>query len=200
MLPLSDEQVSPVVEGNAMPVSYATYEKIALEDPEGRWELVCGRLRSKPGTTVEHESTKRRLLTQLVPQLGGERYEASMEGPRLRVAGGSVCLPDLCVVPREFVLRKRREAPGQLEVYDEPMPLVVEVWSPSTGDYDVEAKLLEYQRRGDLEIWRIHPYEQTLTAWRRRADGGYDEPLQQGGSAQPVALPGVIIELDRLFD
>ena len=46
-----------------------------------------------------------------------------------------------------------------LEVYEGPLPLVVEVWSASTGNYDVESKLLEYQRRGDLEIWRLHPYE-----------------------------------------
>ena len=79
------------------------------------------------------------------------------------------------------------------------MPLVVEVWSPSTGDYDVETKLQEYQRRGDLEIWRIHPYEQTLTAWRRQPDGSYTETLYRGGRVQPVALPNVTIDLDDLF-
>ena len=61
-----------------------------------------------------------------------------------------------------------------LEVYDQPLPLVVEVWSRSTGDYDVEEKLAVYQQRGDLEIWRIHPYERTLTAWRRLPDGSYE--------------------------
>jgi Uma2 family endonuclease len=45
----------------------------------------------------------------------------------------------------------------ELELYVEPLPLVVEVWSPSTGQYDVDEKLPEYQRRGDLEIWRFHP-------------------------------------------
>jgi Uma2 family endonuclease len=55
----------------------------------------------------------------------------------------------------------------ELEIYDEPLPLVAEVWSPSTGGYDVLAKLPEYRRRGDTEIWLLHPYERTLTAWRR---------------------------------
>ena len=80
------------------------------------------------------------------------------------------------------------------------MPLVAEVWSEPVGDYDVEEKLREYQRRGDLEIWRIHPHERTLTAWRRQPDGTYLETLHRGGAVQPAALPGVAIELERLFD
>ena len=77
---------------------------------------------------------------------------------------------------------------------------VVEVWSPSTGTFDVDTKLPEYQRRGDLEIWRIHPYDRILTAWRRQADGSYTESIYREGTIQPVALPGVVIDLDTLFD
>ena len=79
------------------------------------------------------------------------------------------------------------------------MPLVVEVWSPSTGDFDVAVKLREYQLRGDAEIWLVHPYDRTLTAWRRQTDGGYSETLYREGSIEPVALPGVRIELAALF-
>ncbi len=86
-----------------------------------------------------------------------------------------------------------------LEWYDAPLPLVVEIWSPSTGDYDVDAKLPEYQRRGDLEIWRLHPYDRTLSAWRRAPDGSYSEHRYTGGTVQPVALPGVTINLDDVF-
>jgi Uma2 family endonuclease len=79
-------------------------------------------------------------------------------------------------------------------------PLVVEVWSRSTGDYDVEEKLADYQRRGDLEIWRIHPYERTLTAWRRLPDGSYEETIYRDGIVRPTALLGVEIDLTALFD
>ena len=79
------------------------------------------------------------------------------------------------------------------------MPLVVDVWSPSTGDTDVADKLQEYQQRGDLEIWHIHPYERTLTAWVRRSDGSYTETLYTGGAVQPAFLPNVTIELASLF-
>jgi Uma2 family endonuclease len=76
----------------------------------------------------------------------------------------------------------------------------VEVWSPSTGQYDAREKLPEYQARGDAEIWYIHPYERTLTAWRRQPDGAYARTVLAGGIVEPVALPGVRINLDELFE
>jgi Uma2 family endonuclease len=87
-----------------------------------------------------------------------------------------------------------------LAIIADPLPLVVEVWSPSTGGYDVDAKLPIYQQRGDLEIWRIHPFERTVTAWRRQANGSYTETIYREGILAPVALPGVSITLDELFD
>jgi len=68
------------------------------------------------------------------------------------------------------------------------------------GGYDVDAKLAVYQQRGDLEIWRIHPYERTLTSWRRQPDGSYEESIHRGGTISPVALTGVAIDLDALLD
>jgi Uma2 family endonuclease len=65
-------------------------------------------------------------------------------------------------------LRHRQDV---LEVYGDPLPLAAEVWSRSTGDYDVNEKLAVYKQRGDLEIWLIHPYERTLTSWSRNPVG-----------------------------
>jgi Uma2 family endonuclease len=182
-----------------MPVSEATYERVALEDPEGQWELACGRLRSKPAMTTEHNAVVSELEHQLGRQLDWSRYVVRSNSSRLRISTGSFYVPDLCVLPRSLE-RRLRDTPGRFEVYDEPMPLVVEVWSPSTGDYDVEEKLREYQRRGDAEIWRIHPYERSLIAWHRQTNGTYLESHHGGGIVHPAALPGVAIELERLFD
>jgi Uma2 family endonuclease len=115
------------------------------------------------------------------------------------VPGGNYRIPDVCVVPLHLVAQRRQDRPTALEIYEEPMPLVVEVWSPSTGEYDVDQKLKEYQQRGDLEIWRLHPYERTLTAWVRQPDGSYAETLYAGGVVRPAHLPGVAIDLDALF-
>jgi len=182
-----------------MPISEATYERVALEDPEGQWELVCGRLRGKPGMTTEHNYALYELDGLLHDALDRHTYTVSVNAARLRISTGTYYIPDLAVIPREFQRRKLREMPGRLEVYDEPMPLVVEVWSPSTGDYDVEEKLREYQQRGDLEIWRIHPFERTLISWRLQADGTYSEELHKGGAIRLAALPSISIDLDALF-
>jgi Uma2 family endonuclease len=181
-----------------MPVSAETYERVALEDPEGQWELVCGYLRRKPVMTTEHNRVMQRLTRRLNLQLSEDEYTVATDSSRLRISTGSFYVPDLCVIPQASQ-RRSLETPGRFEVYEEPMPLVVEVWSPSTGDYDVETKLLEYQWRGDLEIWRIHPYEKTLISWRRQPDNRYSELLFLGGPVQPVALRGVTIQLEDLF-
>ena len=64
----------------------------------------------------------------------------------------------------------------------------------------METKLRECQRRGDAEIWRLHPYERTLTTWRRQADGSYSETVYREGVVEPIALPGVRINLADLFE
>jgi len=181
-------------------ISVATYQLVALEDSDDQWELDRGHLRTKPGMTVEHNHVQSELSRELSLQLSQREYSMRVNAGRLRISRDTYFVPDLFVVPREYVTQKLREMPDQLEVYDEPMPLVVEVWSPVVGDYDVEEKLRRYQERGDSEIWRVHPYEKTLIAWRRQPDGAYAETFYTGGAIQPVALPNVTIELQRLFE
>lgn len=182
-----------------MPVSEETYRRVALENPEGWWELHCGRLVRKPAMTIEHGWVARTLAILLHEQLGRADYEVVINAGRVYRSPRWYFIPDVFVVPMDRV-RQLRAQPDALEVYEEPLPLVVEVWSPSTGDYDVGEKLSEYQRGGDLEIWRIHPYEQTLTAWRQQPDGTYSQTVYRGGTVQPAALPNVTINLDALFD
>lgn len=177
-----------------MPISFETYQRVALEDPEGKWELDCGRLREKPPMTMKHGLTARRLQGMLTDQLGWADW--SIGETRLRISTGTYYVPDVTVLPMSTVGTLEGD---QFEVYSQPVPLVVEVWSPSTGDYDVDTKFPEYRLRGDLEIWRLHPYERTLTTWRRQPDGTYQKELLRGGTVNPIALPGVSINLDELF-
>lgn len=185
-----------------MPISEKTYQQVALEDPTGRWELVCGRLRAKPAMTTEHGQVNRTLIRLLILQVDPREYTVG-DNVRLRVSPPdaeerSYYIPDVTVVPMPLV-RRLLERPGTFEVYDDPALFVAEVWSPSTGDYDVETKLKEYQRRGDLEIWRIHPYERTVTAWRIQPDGSYSEAVHTTGTVAVSSLPDVTISLQELF-
>lgn len=180
-----------------MPVSENAFRKLALEDPEGHWELHCGYLRRKPGMTFEHNRLAFWLAVRLAEQIDRTKFDVRTNAGHVRGSADSYYIPDVLVIPLDLA-EPLRGGRG-LEAYSAPLPLVVEGWSRSTGDYDVETKLREYQRRGDLEIWRIHPYERSLTAWRRQADGSYTETFYKGGAIRPIALPSVAIDLDALF-
>lgn len=175
-----------------------TYEQVALDDPASQWELHCGVLRRKPGMTFEHNQVARVLGYRLQSQLPMNRFVVSVNTGRARHGEHSAFIPDVMVIPVEL-MPKFASHPGGLESYSDPLPLVVEVWSPSTGEYDVETKFPVYRAHGHAEIWRIHPYERVATIWRRRADGSYDESRLIEGDLVPVALPGVRIPFAELF-
>jgi Uma2 family endonuclease len=181
-----------------MAISEKAFCELALGDPSGHWELHCGVPRQKPGMTAQHDNVLTQLFGSLFTQLDGRQFRVRGNAGHVRTSADRYYIPDVFVLPTE--LFRARQPLRELEVYDSPLPLVVEIWSPSTGDYDIEAKLPQYERRGDLEIWYIHPYDRTLTAWRRQPDGSYVESIYTGGQIQPVALPGVTIGLGALFD
>src|SRR5918994_176446 len=178
-------------------ISEEAYQKFVLSGVDGSWELHDGRLVEKPAITFRHGQIPMLLGHFLLSQLDRDAY-ALVSELRVRKSSATVFMPDLMVVPTAYS-EEIRDRPV-LAIFSDPLPLVVEVWSPSTGDYDVDAKVPVYQQRGDLEIWRIHPYERTLTAWRRQPDGSYKATIHRGGIVPPVALPGVEINLDELFD
>src|SRR5438128_3103256 len=98
------------VQEQGMAVSFETYEQVALEDDE-QWELVCGRLRKKPGVTWEHGSVISNLHELLASQLDRAKYRIREEKARLRIASGSYYVPDLVVVAVSQLERGRRERP-----------------------------------------------------------------------------------------
>jgi Uma2 family endonuclease len=174
------------------------FRQLALDDPEGHWELHCGHPQRKPGMTADHNGVMALLTAQLWRQLDERVYHVRTNAGHVRRSAENYFIPDVYVVLTEQVQRQR--GTRALETFTEPVLLVVEVWSPSTGRFDVETKLREYQERGDLEIWRLHPLERTLVAWRRQPDGTYGETHIAGGTVKPVALPDVVIDLDALFE
>ena len=175
------------------------FEQLALDDPDGKWELWCGVPRRKPAMTFEHNDIAELLSYLFQSQLDRGAYRVRSDKGHVRCPTQSYYIPDFFVIPAS-AFEPQRGHPERLEAYLEPLPLVVEIWSRSTGGYDQREKLGEYKRRSDLEIWLIHPYERTLTAWRHRPDGSYTETVYHGGAIQPVTLPNVTIPLDELFD
>ena len=172
------------------------YVEFVLSSVEGLWELHDGGLVEKPKMSFRHGEIPVLLGHFLLSQVDRRKYPVLVD-LRVRRPTATVFVPDLMVVPTADS-EEIRDLPV-LAIYSQPLPLVVEAWSPSTGNDDVDTKIPIYQQRGDLEIWRIHPYERTLTSRARLSDGPYRETVYRGGVVHRAALPGVSIELDRLF-
>ncbi|MEA2524014.1 MAG: putative restriction endonuclease, partial [Thermomicrobiales bacterium] len=160
---------------------------------------VGGESREKPGMGSVHNDAMTYLAVALANQLDRRADRVRTNSAHIERSTKSYYIPDVFVVPAEPVRRQlgRRD---QLEVFQEPLSLVIEVWSRSPGNHDAREKIPEYRQRGDLEIWRLHPYERTLTVWRRKPDGSYAESHDHGGKVCPAFLPDVTIDLDELFD
>lgn len=179
-------------------LSEQDYRELALNDPDHRWELWNGVLVEKPDMSMFHADVAAYLGAMLINQLDRRAYRVNINDGKARLSAQTYYIPDVVVIPAAYKAPYERD-PHALNAFSAPLPLVVEVWSRTTGDYDIAAKLPAYRARGDLEIWFIHPYERTLTAWRRQPDGSYIEDRHHGGSVPVAALPGVIIDLDALL-
>lgn len=182
----------------ATQISEQEYRRLALEDGDVQWELHHGALREKPGMSVAHSRFVSDLAFSLHAQVDPSLYVVRSNMSRLRRPTISYYIPDVVVIPASLEAALF-EQPTALDAYEAPMSLVVEVWSPSTGGYDAGTKVDEYRARGDEEIWYVHPYQRTLTAWRRQADGSYVDTVYHGGIVRPESLPGVETDLDLLF-
>lgn len=180
-------------------ISEQEYRELALSDTDHLWELWDGVPQEKPLMSMKHDNVSFLLGHFLQNQLDWNEYRVNVNGGKTRLSPRNYYIPDVVVIPSSYQV-PFEDDPGAFNAFTDPLPLVVEVWSPSTGHYDVATKLRGYRERGDVEIWFTHPYDRTLTAWRRQPDGAYMEEIHRGGVIQVSSLPGVAIDLDVLLD
>ena len=183
----------------AQRITEQEFIELVFSDPDRTWELWDGVPREKPGMSMKHDNVSFLLGHLLQSQLSWESHRVNVSGGKARLSARSYFVPDVVVIPAEYQLPFEHD-PRAFNAFTEPLPLVVEIWSSSTGDNDRETKLAGYRQRGDTEIWLIHPYDHTLTAWRRQPDGSYQVSSIQGGFVSAESLPGVTIDLDALLD
>jgi len=173
----------------------ATYERRALGLDFLRTELHEGVLVEKPVMSRIHGDLGMELAFAFRTQVDPARFRLRANHAKLAAPGRSYFIPDIAVLPADVALAD----PTAADLYHDPVPLVVEIWSPTTGDYDAAVKLPGYRQRGDAEIWWLYLPDRSLTRWVRRPDGGYDEETLHGGVVESVALPGVRIDLEALL-
>jgi Uma2 family endonuclease len=195
--PSTDDVIRAYERDGPLPISEEVYLRLALDDPDTPWELHDGLLVEKPGMSFQHGDSCFELAFAIRRQLDPTQYRVRSNHGRLHRARGTFFIPDVMVIPTA-ILGPDIHRPDVLERYDLPIPFVAKVWSPSTGRYDINTKLAEYRNRGDQEIWHLHPFERTVTAWRRRPDGDHDEIQFTGGQVRLHALPDVLIDLEAL--
>src|SRR5262245_33265382 len=105
-------------------ISNEEYERLALAEPQRKWELLGGILREKPPMTFEHNQVALNAGHLLLLQLDRAVYRVRIDAGRVHRPGATFFIPDVYVFPlaHAALLRNR---PDVLEVYDKPLPLVV---------------------------------------------------------------------------
>ena len=136
-------------------ISEQEYRELALNDPDRLWELWDGVLVEKPLMSMKHEDVASYLGAALIAQLDRRLYRVNINGGRARLSPRSYYIPDVVVIPAAYKL-PFEDDPRAFNAFAEPLPLVVEVWSPSTGALrrrDKAAGLSGARGRRDL----VHP-------------------------------------------
>ena len=98
-----------------MPIAEATYERVALEDPEGHWELHRGRLREKPAMSFAHNNVAFELGHALRLQLDPAAYQVRVNAGRVRRTDEVHYISDVLVIPIALT-SVLRDQPDMLEV------------------------------------------------------------------------------------
>src|SRR5262245_587527 len=132
--------------GQAMPILPTPHIGMVLSDPEARWEVEGGQPREKPAMAFEHSEAASELGFGLRAQLDRRRFRVHVDGGRLLIDGDNFFIPEVAVIPLALAERFRHRS-DIVALCEKPLPLVIQVWSPSTGGYDVSQKMPRCQQR-----------------------------------------------------
>ncbi len=169
---------------------------------EHRWELINGTAYNmSPAPSVRHQEVVGAVFAQLHAALEGDAcavYVAPFD-VRLGPANASdneiydVLQPDISVVCDSDKLDEHG-CEGAPDV-------IIEVLSPSTAPKDLIVKRELYGHYGVREYWAVHPLDRVVTIYRLEPEGGFAPPeiRECKGTIEFTALPGVVIDMNRVF-
>jgi Uma2 family endonuclease len=102
--------------------------------------------------------------------------------------------PDISFVKMERLPKRFRSYP------DIAPDLAVEVASPGDKDYDIEAKIIEYQQAGVSLVWIIHPLSRRVDVYRLAQ--GLRPQICMGDDALSGedVIPGFSLPVSAIFD
>jgi len=160
--------------------------------PDARVELIEGEVVDMAPIGTRHGGTVK-WLNRTLSEAVGQRAIVAVQDP-LRLGDRSEPQPDL------MLLKPRADSYRAAHPTAADVLLLIEV-SDTTARYDREIKLVLYARHGVAEVWIVDLDHGQLSVHRHPADGGYGESsaTAQPGVLTALALPGVAIDLTRLF-
>jgi Uma2 family endonuclease len=169
------------------PVSLAEYE--ALPDDGNRYELIDGVVYVSPTAVMVHQVASTMLHNLLTAAAPDDLFVTPTPG--YQAGERTLLIPDLVVTPWPA-----RDA----KYVTEPLPLAVEVLSPSSRRYDRITKLAAYDRAGVDAYWIVDPVEPSLLVFERegdrlveRAHVRGDEPFAATRPFQVTVVPGALV-------
>nr|WP_255699737.1 Uma2 family endonuclease [Jiella avicenniae] len=167
------------------------------EGRPGRYEFVGGQpVKMMTGATARHDTIVLNVLAELRQRLKGNPCKAFTADYCVRTRHDQIRRPDAGV-------DCGRRDPNDL-VASQPV-LVVEVFSPSTRDFDRAAKLVEYKAVPSIRtILYVEPNRPEVYVFERsdEALGGWLDERRVVGLGEAIAIPtlGIVLPLAEIFD
>lgn len=182
--------------------SYSNYLKWKFED---RVELIKGKLfKMSPAPSRKHQEVSKNLFLQLGNFLLNKPcklYAApfdvripTKDQPKEDKVIHNVLQPDLLVVCDLSKLDDK----GCIGAPD----IVIEILSPGNNTTELRHKYDIYESGGVKEYWIVWPESQSLTRYAMAGDGTFEptKVLTLGDRFETTILPGLVIEVDRIFE
>jgi len=149
--------------------------------------------------TFEHGMLCSRLIRHLGNYLDGKGLGEVVDStPEYRFLARKLKKPGR--YPDVSFVRQER-LPADVRSYPEIAPdLAIEVASPSDRDYDIEAKVSEYQKFGVSLVWVIHPFSRTVEVYCRENGLKSQKLIGDDELDGGIVLPGFKLKVSRIFD
>ncbi len=171
-----------------------TWDDYRSWDDDRRWEIIGGEAYAmSPAPSVRHQLVQTGLLVQIHGRLAGRPCRAIPSPVDVRLSDQDVVQPDIIVVCD----------PGQdhRTHIEGPPSLVIEILSPSTGQYDRVVKMDLYARAGLPEVWLVTPFPQSVEIFRLDGDGyRRHAAYTHTQTLTSPTLPEIKVDLAPVFD
>lgn len=170
-----------------------TYEDLEIYDDEHhRYEIIHGSLVVSPSAAPKHGDVLMRLIVAFANIVEQRQLGRVLTAPiDLELSPNNIVVPDMLFATHERLRIEKNHLVS-------PPDLIIEVVSPSSRTRDYITKRLMYESAGVAEYWIVDPSKRSVDVLEL-IEGRYVKTENVDGIARSTVVPGVEIELNRLF-